>query len=196
MPPAGYPSATSQEIATLENWISAGYPATGCTPDAGTLPDSGATSPDAGNPQGPDAGDPLNAAPTCTSNGHWLLGDLGVDLMHPGGDCDGCHAMHGKTIFQIAGTLYPTGHEPDDCDGYRSAGTIVITGADGMQIMLTPNYNGNFHYSGPLATPFTAKVVLNGKERPMLTPQTSGDCNSCHTQDGTNMAPGRVTIPY
>jgi len=29
----------------------------------------------------------------------------------------------------------------------------------------------------------------------MTAPQTSGDCNGCHTQTGANGAPGRITLP-
>jgi hypothetical protein len=34
------------------------------------------------------------------------------------------------------------------------------------------------------------------KERAMVAAQTTGICNSCHTQDGTNLAPGRITVPF
>ena len=43
--------------------------------------------------------------------------------------------------------------------------------------------------------PFTAKVTYQGRERAMTAPQTSGDCNGCHTQAGANGAPGRITLP-
>jgi mono/diheme cytochrome c family protein len=43
--------------------------------------------------------------------------------------------------------------------------------------------------------PFTAKVTYKGRERAMAAVQTSGDCSSCHTQTGTNGAPGRITLP-
>jgi predicted CXXCH cytochrome family protein len=29
----------------------------------------------------------------------------------------------------------------------------------------------------------------------MTTPQTNGDCNSCHTEQGTNGASGRIVWP-
>jgi predicted CXXCH cytochrome family protein len=29
----------------------------------------------------------------------------------------------------------------------------------------------------------------------MTTPQTNGDCNSCHTPDGASNAPGRIIAP-
>ena len=43
--------------------------------------------------------------------------------------------------------------------------------------------------------PYTARVVANGKVSAMTTPQTNGDCNSCHTQRGDNVAPGRILLP-
>ena len=29
----------------------------------------------------------------------------------------------------------------------------------------------------------------------MITPQTEGDCNACHTPFGTKLAPGRIVLP-
>jgi predicted CXXCH cytochrome family protein len=29
----------------------------------------------------------------------------------------------------------------------------------------------------------------------MVTAQSSGDCNSCHSQNGSMNAPGRITVP-
>ena len=46
-----------------------------------------------------------------------------------------------------------------------------------------------------LALPYRAKVVVGGRERVMLTPQTNGDCNACHTQAGAEGAPGRIIVP-
>ena len=43
--------------------------------------------------------------------------------------------------------------------------------------------------------PYTAKVLYNGNERVMHAEQTSGDCNACHTQYGTQDAPGRILLP-
>jgi len=46
-----------------------------------------------------------------------------------------------------------------------------------------------------IPTPYTTKVVSKNKIRAMLTAQTVGDCNSCHTEQGTNSAPGRIMAP-
>jgi len=48
---------------------------------------------------------------------------------------------------------------------------------------------------GAVAMPYTAKVKYNGLERVMVASQTTGDCNSCHTQAGTKGAPGRILLP-
>jgi len=71
----------------------------------------------------------------------------------------------------------------------------VIVDAANRTVTLTPNAAGNFTYTGALTTPYTAKVTYQGRERIMPAAQTSGDCNSCHTQNGTSGAPGRITLP-
>ncbi len=179
MPPLGLPAATSAEIASLQSWISAGYPAGGC---ATTV-----------------APDPFAVAPTCTSGTSWTGGTDGSKSMQPGVACISCHASSGGEApqFTIAGTLYPTGHEPDQCNGANGTdgALVVVTDAKGNTISLTPNSAGNFSYSGTVATPFRAKVTYMGRERDMATAQTSGDCNACHTQNGTMSAPGRIILP-
>jgi len=116
--------------------------------------------------------------------------------MRPGDACISCHRQSGgeAPTFSIAGTVYPTGHEPAECNG-TSAAQIVITDNNGQTITLTPNSAGNFSSRNAVAFPIHAKVVANGQERVMAGAQMSGDCNSCHTQNGASMAPGRVTLP-
>ena len=120
--------------------------------------------------------------------------------------CINCHAKSNEAPkFDIGGTLYPTGHEDNDCnaDAPSIAGaTIVITDNNGVATTLTPDNVGNFSYTSGgrngnpvIALPYTAKVVQNGKTRAMGAAQMSGDCNDCHTPTGRNGAPGRVTIP-
>ena len=100
--------------------------------------------------------------------------------------------------FVIAGTLYPTGHEPDSCNGVNgtNGAKVVVTGSNGTSITLTPNSAGNFYSSTALSPPYQAKVVnAAGVERVMSSTASTGDCNSCHTQTGANGAPGRITMP-
>jgi hypothetical protein len=183
MPPAPASRATSAEIATLNEWINAGYPAGSCGgADAGTSPP-----------------DPFSLAPTCTSNTTWLLGNEGRAEMNPGMACISCHqtSRDNPPKFTIAGTVYPTGHEPDLCNGANGAdgAQVVIVGADGKTQSLTPNSAGNFSSQTAVALPYQAKVVYMGRERVMTAAQTSGDCNGCHTQSGTMSAPGRIVLP-
>jgi hypothetical protein len=179
MPPAGSAPATPTEIAAVQSWIAAGYPMTGC--GTGTPPD------------------PFGAAPTCTSMMTWTRGTEGSPNMEPGMACISCHATTGGEAppFALAGTVYPTAHEPDLCNGASGTGGIqvIITGANGATIPLTPNGVGNFSYEGTVALPYTAKVTYMGRERAMGTAQTSGDCNGCHTQTGAMSAPGRILLP-
>jgi len=118
--------------------------------------------------------------------------------MNPGRACISCHAGEEEAPrFTIAGTLYPTGHEPKLCNGVNgtTGARVVIVDAANRTVTLTPNAAGNFTYTGAISTPYTAKVTYQGRERIMPVAQTSGDCNSCHTQTGANGAPGRITLP-
>jgi hypothetical protein len=195
--------------------------AVGCGGSSGSDLSSGGTKADAGTDgdlnadadQGDGAtgdssnpNDPLNAAPTCTSGKTWTLGDRGSSLMHPGDMCITCHTQKGGPDFTIAGTVFPSGHEPTDCNGSSGAAIglqVVITDANGKVTSLGVNSVGNFYSYAPssggpsIAFPIHAKVVANGgKERAMSAAQTDGNCNSCHTQNGANSAPGRITAPY
>jgi hypothetical protein len=176
--------------------------------DAGTTPkpDAGvtdATAPgDDAAPIDDDAGAEFNVPPKCTSNSYWTSGDTGSANMHPGGACRKCHVLGGsasKKTFDIGGTLYPSAHEPDECYGVGSA-SIVITDANGAAHTLAVNAVGNFYNDdlfgiAAIPKPYKAKVVVGGKERAMITPQTDGDCNTCHNQPGTQAAPGRIILP-
>jgi hypothetical protein len=192
MPPAPATPASPAEIATFEAWIAAGAPST-CSADGGA----------GGAGNGADGGAPDARGPiVCTSNQHWTQANRGSPSMHPGGACISCHAMSGAEApaFVVAGTVYPTAREPDDCNGINgssSGTTVVIVDANNRSTTLQVNTVGNFSLPATtaVALPFHAKVVRAGVERVMSTPQMSGDCNSCHTQDGANGAPGRIVAP-
>jgi hypothetical protein len=184
MPPAPAAPATASEIAILTNWIAAGYPTGTCGVPDGGLADGG-TSTDASL----DDGNTYDGGFVCTSGKMYSHG-TGAD-MEPGENCLGCHKFH------IAGTIFPTLHEPDKCDGVNVGGvSVVITDSKGVVTTLAPSVtSGNFHTSATFTPPYNAKVIFNGVMREMLTPQTSGACNSCHTATGANGAPGRIQLP-
>lgn len=154
-----------------------------------------------------DAGpvvDPLTADPTCTSGRMWTGLDRGSPLMHPGQACIECHQTRRvrepvAASMRIAGTVFPTGHEPDNCNGApgTSAGglTVEVTDAVGTVVTMTPNSVGNFYSSTAVTFPITARVISPVATRAMMGSVMSGDCNGCHTQSGDMMAPGRITIP-
>ncbi len=180
MPPSPNASVPSADQTTFSAWVSSGMPSGTCTTDGGF--------PDAGPP------DPLNDSPRCTS-GQSYTGSEG-STMRPGEACVACHQARGGPGFNIGGTVYPTGHEPNDCVASSAAGAVVtVKDSKGVTASFTANGNGNFSGSASLTFPITAVVTFNGKSRAMTTAVASGDCNSCHTQTGANGAPGRVTLP-
>jgi hypothetical protein len=175
MPPGAAPDPTGAGI--LSAWIAAGYPRGDCGLDGGT--------------------NPYNTPATCTS-GQYVRGseDLGA-AMHPGGACISCHRSSGEApIFTIAGTVFPTAHEYDDCASTAAGqGQVVITDSGGVDHTIGVGASGNFASQLTISLPYRARVVAGGRERAMSSSQQSGDCNSCHTLNGANGAPGRVMLP-
>ena len=179
MPPGGGLAQT--DLQAFAACVQGGTPMGSCGSAAG---DAGTVS------------DPYNTPVVCTSQSTWTRGNRGSALMHPGDACISCHSAGDGPGFSLAGTLYPTAHEPADCNGSSAAGaTIVVTDANGTAHTLTPNAAGNFYLSTAIKQPYSAKLVYQGRTRVMATKQTDGDCNSCHTESGTNGAPGRLMLP-
>lgn len=139
--------------------------------------------------------------PTCSSRTLWTDGDSASTLMRPGAACNACHLENGGApVFVVAGTVYPTLHEPDDCYGAAgSDGAVVVrvTGSDGATIDLPVSTSGNFFASSSsgIVFPIFAEVVTDDGVLAMCGWQADGDCNGCHTQEGANGAPGRVRLP-
>ena len=135
----------------------------------------------------------------CATKAVWSHGNSGSQLMHPGGTCIDCHSSGGEgPRYTIAGTVFPKYNELEDCNG--SNGTtggisVVITDKNGASFSLAVNSVGNFFTRQAVAMPFTAKVVSATGELAMTTPQSNGDCNSCHAQVGNSGAPGRIVAP-
>lgn len=126
----------------------------------------------------------------------------GPDMM-PGYACISCHADSNAAtgddapIFGFAGTLYPSGHEPDGCVSPDAEGAeVLVTDATGKTFTVVAQASGNFFFDeGSIAPPFRARVRFEGREREMVLSQTNTDCNACHTATGENGAPGRIVLP-
>jgi len=181
MPPAPLAAATAAEIAALSAWVQAGASPVAC-----------------GDTPVPTTPDPYATPVVCTSMKNWTKGNQESPLMRPGGACIACHSKGEGPSFAVSGTVFPTPHEPDDCNGVTSAAgaQVVVTEANGTAHTLKVNDAGNFFLEVPsFAYPYQAKVVYQGRERVMVEAQTSGDCNACHTEAGTQKAPGRIFLP-
>jgi hypothetical protein len=191
MPPAPAAAVATAERDAFSAWVEAGMPAGDCTAEP----------------------DPFDVDPVCSSDVYWTGGDEESSLMHPGRTCISCHSMpdpeDGEAedygpLLVLAGTVYPTAHEPDDCngiDGPALAETWVEVQSDnGDTVQLSVNAAGNFlidedDIETGFPPPYRVKVVSAGVERAMADPAPHGDCNACHTQDGTQDAPGRILLP-
>lgn len=188
MPPTGALSAA--DIQTFAAWVNAGMPAGTC--DGGTGGAGGAAGAGGGPPPTPVSCDPSQ---------QWYGGNEGSTHMKPGEACIACHKTSFEApSFTIAGTVYPDPHLVDDCNGTNTSAGLLkveITDSNGQSFTINVNTVGNFFSQIPVAFPISAKVVdtSSNAERAMKQTVPSGDCNSCHTWDGANGAPGRITAP-
>jgi hypothetical protein len=178
MPPSGSARPSTSEAAAFEVWIKGGL-----------QPGTCAGAPDGGVP------DPFAGPHVCSSNSYYTAGE-GL-TMKPGNACITCHASNSEAPrFSIAGTVYPTGHEPADCKATGVSGAqVAVSDQSGTTHLFDANSVGNFTGAPSLTLPFTAEVRSGGKKRGMAAAQTNGDCNSCHTENGANGAPGRILLP-
>lgn len=198
MPPLPNAAVPAADVATFQGWVNTGMPMGDCGQGGG----------------GGGGPNPYDTPDTCTSNVYWGGGteDWGPypkEAMHPGDKCIDCHDHPGNYGLQdngpkmyLAGTVYPTAHEYDECfgvNGNQTGTKVVITDANNQVFTLTPNVSGNFWIRKTLGTsvvfPIHAKVTANGQERTMTQTVDTGDCNSCHTLAGTQNAPGRIMAP-
>lgn len=199
MPPPPNARLAADEIAILQDWVDRGTPRGACSAarDAGAEAGADAMASDAGI----DAGEPDASLPGCTSGKVWRSLQTGP-YMNPGRACIRCHLDNtGEPILHVGGTVYPTPNEPNLCygvDGTLVDVKVVITDRDGRTMALPVGTTGNFsieRMGTTLAFPLTAKVVRGTAERVMNASIASGDCNGCHTEQGTNGAAGRITAP-
>jgi hypothetical protein len=190
MPPSG-PRAAASDIDAIAKWVADGYPKGAC----------GVTPP--GTPEDPP--EPPIVSQCSSKVKTAFTTDRESPEMNPGMACITCHKVENarrrkeRAPNLIGGTVYATVREPDLCNGTSEPATVVITDANNQTYSLDVNSVGNFYAWGAelagIKFPIRAKVVLGGKERAMSTPQMTGDCNSCHTEQGRNGAPGRIFLP-
>lgn len=133
----------------------------------------------------------------CISGDEWTGGNRESELMNPGEACIACHkAEREGPNLVAAGTVYTNYDEPDDCNGIHKA-TVRLTDADGEVYEEETNSAGNFLFQArdyDIKTPFNAEVEFaDGTIAKMSADLTTGDCNACHTQDGAEGAPGRIS---
>jgi len=183
MPPRSEPPMSADELATLDRWFLDGMPGGSC----GEIP-------------------ARYTIPTCASGVLWQ-GSIDNTIMDPGKDCMNCHQSEAPQFaYFFIGTVFPAYHEGNDCEDAPPAdGRIEILDARGkVTLTLTPNSVGNFYSSSltpDVPVPYTARLVANGVTRAMTTAQMTGNCNECHTEQGTTttsngpLAPGRLVWP-
>lgn len=149
-----------------------------------------------GDTSGGDTGPNGYGDGACVSGEEWTGGNRESDNMNPGQACIECHDRGEGPSFVIAGTVYTNYDEPKNCNGLKGA-TVRITDANGDTFEAESNSVGNFFIESRdarIKTPYTAEVEFaDGKIAVMGGDQTNGDCNACHTQDGTDGAPGRIS---
>jgi mono/diheme cytochrome c family protein len=185
MPPLGNPAPSATAVAAYDAWYAGGtQPGTCGSIDAGLL----------------DGG----LWPTsCASGNNWDAGTRESANMEPGQACLACHTSRGEAdkLYTFSGTVFAGLHEWNNClDPAPAGGYVEIIGADGKAltpVLYTSAASGNFHsqVNVPVLLPYTARVWRNGVYTQMTTPQTDGDCNGCHTEQGASGAPGRIVWP-
>jgi hypothetical protein len=139
---------------------------------------------------------PIN---TCSSKSAWTGGLQGSVDMTPGRPCIACHLTTPRSPqYTVAGTVYTSLHDPDDCNGSDGIAVAIAfmddRGAElGQRLQI--NRVGNFFTSRAMPVSYRVKIIAAGIERVMQAPVTNGDCNVCHTAPGTQGASGRVVKP-
>lgn len=190
MPPGAPGSVHVDDLAVWAQWLLDGTPTGEC---GGTGSTTGGPAPEL----------------MCTSGRWWDADeDDGSPHMFPGRACLGCHDDERADDpddddipdLVAAGTIYPSLFEPDNCRGADVDDVIIeLLAANGEVTKLRPNQSGNFlvhRRDAPgLQPPFTVTVRRGDTTRSMNMQAPHGNCNECHTEGGSNGAPGRIMLP-
>jgi hypothetical protein len=123
--------------------------------------------------------------------------------MAPGEPCIGCHLQSAPAApTSLGGTVYATAHEPNGCLGQSSTEALrIVVQITDMNDTVTQELGvssvGNFFTDMIPPSPYKAKLLnqATGAVVAMVLPQTSGDCNACHTENGTTIEPGAAPAP-
>lgn len=187
MPPKSANAASAMDIQVFQAWVQSGAPMGACGTGAG------------GGPTAP----PPEA---CSSTSKGTTGESAT--MNPGQPCMSCHVPGGEAAekaFAFGGTVYPKGHNMmNQCNGINgqtgslAGASVVVTDSNGKVFKVSVGPNGNFYRyaTSTFVPPYSAELAMaDGTTNKMGTMQTSGDCNSCHTDTGANGAPGRIWTP-
>ena len=121
--------------------------------------------------------------------------------MSPGRSCiaGGCHSAASKTPLTMAGTIYSTRNDVDDCNGVDGTTYAVVPvdmdGTTELTQRLFVNQAGNFWTSKVLPPSYKVKVIHAGRATVMMGAVTDGNCNACHSAEGAMQAAGRIVAP-
>jgi len=78
------------------------------------------------------------------------------------------------------------------------AAIVEVTDATGATFQVATNETGNFDMGGEIVFPAYTRVISNGTTLEMIAPlegPQDADCNTCHSQNGVQSAPGRIILP-
>lgn len=141
--------------------------------------------------------------PLCVSGTYWTRGDHGDNFMHPGRACIECHSQRRRgPVFSVAGTIFNARREENECFG--NAGDPVtgrktwveVVDQSNQPFIIEPNASGNFYTTHTFRYPLRrVRVISPSGHFAQMDNPPSGDCNSCHTREGAEGAPGRVIAP-
>ena len=173
---------------------------------ADTTPADTGTDPDAPGPLPGDMGLPplgfLPLAPigasstTCSTGSYWWGGDIGSDSMRPGGMCIDCHSGNGGPDYTFAGTVMGGYNDANECRGVPSVTIEILDASGNVALTMETNGAGNFSTENRgVEMPYSARVRYDGRVREMLTQTYNGDCDDCHSETGSEDAPGRIVLP-
>lgn len=127
-------------------------------------------------------GEPDAMPPDCDER----VADVGGGKHRPGRPCLNCHGAGGDAPrFSLAGTVF------DDIASTTPVvgATIRIVDADGKELRLVTQRNGNFYTREAVAFPLQVAASLCPDLLPMGSRVRQGNCNGCHR------AGSRIYIP-